>query len=255
VTDSEAGGLAFGHAPSLLWRNFCDQLYRQRFGAWLGHRNFHRALKTDLYDESVTAGLVPWLQERCDSVEGIDVLTLVVQRAAARYPQLRAQVGDVRQLPFPDRHFDLVVSNSTLDHFEKLDDLLLSLRQLYRVLDSGGLLLVTLDNAAHPLIWLRRQLALRLGSPLPLVPYYPGHTLTLGGLAAELRACGFAVEKVGWWFHAPRVLAVQACAWLDRCPAGWGRWLCRLLAASEIAEKLPTAPVTGHYVAVMARRP
>lgn len=255
MTDSEAGGLAFGHAPSLLWRDFCDQLYRQRFGAWLGHRNFRRVLKTDLYDESVTAGLVPWLRKRAESVEGIDLLPSVVERAAARHPQLLAQVGDVRQLPFPEQRFDLVVSNSTLDHFEKFDDLLLSLRELHRVLQSDGQLLITLDNAAHPLIWLRRQLALRLGSPLPLVPYYPGHTLTLGGLAAELRACGFVVEKTGWWFHAPRVLAVQACTWLDRRPPGWGRGLCRLLAACEIAEKLPTASWTGYYVAALARRP
>lgn len=254
MADSEAGGLAFGHAPSVLWRTFCDDLYQRRFGAWLGQGRVVRVLKTDLYDESLTAGLYPLLQERGETVYGIDLLPDVVQRAAARYPLLRAQVADVRQLPFPDGYFELVVSNSTLDHFEKADDLLNSLRELYRVLGSGGLLLISLDNAAHPLVWLRRQLALQLGSPLPLVPYYPGHTLTLSQLVGELRACGFVVEKTGWWFHAPRVLAVQACSRLDNGPSGWGRWLCRLLAACESAEKLPTAAWTGHYVAALARR-
>ena len=238
----------------MVWRTFCDDTYRRRFGDWLGEHRSRRALKTDLYDEAVAAGLYPLLQERARVVCGIDPLPTVVQLAQSRHQDLNAQVGDVRNLAFPDGHFDLVLSNSTLDHFEVFEDILKSLRELYRVLEPGGILLISLDNAAHPLLWLRRRIALILGSPLPLMPYYPGHTLTLQGLTYHLGACGFELLKTGHWFHAPRVLAVQACHWLERQPVSWRNRLVQLLSACEGLERLPTACLTGHYVTAMARR-
>ena len=246
--------LPFEHTPSILWRNFCDELYRRRFGDWLGEHRWQRVLKTDLYDEAVTAGLYPLLKPRTQTLYGIDILPAVVELAACRHPDLQAGVGDVRKLPFPDGFFGLVVSNSTLDHFKKSEDLLTSLRELYRVLEPEGVLLITLDNAAHPLVWLRRKMAQLLGSPLPLMPYYPGPTLNRGELSQQLRACGFELLKTGHWLHAPRVLAVQVCACLDRQPPSWGRRVCQMFAACEALEKLPTAFLTGHYVAAMARR-
>jgi ubiquinone/menaquinone biosynthesis C-methylase UbiE len=50
--------------------------------------------------------------------------TEVAMRVASeRYPELKAHVADVLALPFDDASFDVVVSNSTLDHsdyYEKL---------------------------------------------------------------------------------------------------------------------------------------
>jgi SAM-dependent methyltransferase len=57
-------------------------------------------------------------------------------------------LGDVRALPFPDRRFDLVLATDIIEH---VDDDLLALRELRRVLRPGQSLLVTVP--AFPLLW------------------------------------------------------------------------------------------------------
>ena len=76
----------------------------------------------------------------------------------------------MRHLPFAQGAFDGIVSNSTLDHFQSLDDLLVSLKELFRVLRPGGQMILTLDNLSNPIILLRNWLPLRLLKRLKIVP-------------------------------------------------------------------------------------
>lgn len=46
--------------------------------------------------------------------------------------------SDVLQLPFKRDTFDIILSVSTLDHFEKKEKFLKSMNELLRVLKSGG---------------------------------------------------------------------------------------------------------------------
>ncbi len=62
-------------------------------------------------------------------------------------------------LPFADGAFDLVVSNSTLDHFRTPADIQTSFAELHRVLAPGGSLILTLDNPSNPVVALQKLLA------------------------------------------------------------------------------------------------
>ena len=69
-------------------------------------------------------------------VTAVDISPRMV--ALAREQGVRAGVGDVAALPFPDSSFDLVVANWMLYHAEDLDQ---ALTEIARVLRPGGALI------------------------------------------------------------------------------------------------------------------
>ena len=73
--------------------------------------------------------------------------------------------------------FDLVVSNSTLDHFARADDITIALREIQQVLKPGGRLILTLDNPSNPVVRLRNALPFAALNQMGLVPYFVGATL------------------------------------------------------------------------------
>jgi len=81
-------------------------------------------------------------------------------------------VADVRQLDFGDNSIELIISNSTLDHFQQAEDIDRSLAELARVLVPGGLLLVTMDNPLNPVIALRNRLPKSLLGRTALAPVF-----------------------------------------------------------------------------------
>ena len=101
-----------------LWRRHSDQVNREMLEAWLPRQAVNRLLKTDLFDEATSDGLYPFLASRCSQVEGVDISARAVETAACKYPELKTHLADLRELPFEERAFDCVVSNSTLDHFQ-----------------------------------------------------------------------------------------------------------------------------------------
>ena len=224
-------------ATSLL-RAYSDAANRRLLERWLPPRA-GRVLKTDVFDEAVAEGLCTFLARRAEAVVAVDASPAAVEAAQRRHPKLDARLADVRALPFEDGSFDVVVSTSTLDHFQARADIDTALRELYRVLASGGLAVVTLDNPWNPLVALRNALPAR---PRALVPYYVGPTLGPRALRAALAGAGFAVEELAAMLHAPR-LAVRAL----RPPL-------RLLLAAERLERWPTCYLTGQFVAARARR-
>jgi SAM-dependent methyltransferase len=87
---------------------------------------------------------------------GIDIDEEAVEAARAR--GIKAVKLDVEKekIPFPDDHFDLVMTLGVLDYFAIWDDVILELR---RVLKAHGYILVSLPNLAS---W-HNRLALLLG--------------------------------------------------------------------------------------------
>jgi SAM-dependent methyltransferase len=73
------------------------------------------------------------------AVVGVDPSPLFVERARARRPDLRFEVGDGRDLPFEDAGFDTVVFSTTLCHIPGPE---LALAEARRLLRPGGRLLV-----------------------------------------------------------------------------------------------------------------
>ena len=261
---SEALDVWAGDRPQELWRRHSDAVNRTLLERWLRSRG--PILKTDLWDEAVGDGLYPALSRISSEVVGIDSSEEVASRARTRYPDLEATVADVRALPFPDGRFDAVVSNSTLDHFESVDEIAAALAELRRVLRPGGELLLTLDNPLNPIVGLTKILPraalhrqwLRLAGPsrrVGLLPYFVGATVGPRSLDRIIREQGFDPQERATVVHAPRVVAVLVGSLLQRRGSQRAqRQFLAGLAAFERLESWPTRYVTGHFIAVRARR-
>ena len=245
--DAVARRKGAGEPP--LWRLHADLATLSLLERWLPAGRLHHLLKTDLYDESCSDGLVPALAERAERVVGIDVSTLIAAGAARRSCAC-AVAGDVRQLPFRDGVFDVVVSNSTLDHFADHAQITVALRELRRAIVPGGVLIVTLDNPGHPLVRVRNRLAPLLRRT-GLVPYAVGATHGRDGLRRALEDAGFAVAELTAVHHFPRVALVG----IERVLGARGRrGTLRVACAAERLARWPTRWWTGQYVAALARR-
>ncbi|MDQ5821836.1 MAG: class I SAM-dependent methyltransferase [Actinomycetota bacterium] len=258
--DWDAVAELWQRAPAqTLWRRHSDSVNTRLVQRWLP-AGTAATLKTDLWDEAMGEGLYPAIAARTDRVVGVDVSPSIVAAAAARYPTLDARVAHVHALPFEDGAFDAIVSNSTLDHFDHASEIDSSIVELARVLRPAGTLLLTLDNPANPVValakvlprdalnrlWLRwADASTRIG----LLPYHVGATYGRSRLCSVLRTAGFAVEETTAIVHAPRAVAVVVG---QRVRDG-SRFL-RVLWALEQLERAPTRFLTGHFVAVRARR-
>ena len=159
------------------------------------------------------------------------------------------------RLPVADHSLDVVVSTSTLDHFERLEELERSLHELGRVLRPGGSLLLTLDNLDNPVVRLRNRLVRSRVRAFGLVPYRVGATVGRRRLREMLHGVGFVVESMGAVVHPLRTVAIPLC---ERAEHRWSptarRRLLRFLAAWDRVGRLPTRYLSGYYLAVVARR-
>jgi ubiquinone/menaquinone biosynthesis C-methylase UbiE len=242
-----------GEQPQRLWRQHSDAVNLALVQRWWPDKLVESVLKTDLFDEVFGEGLYPFMHSRARTVSGIDISESIVSAARMRCPELQAAVADVRSLPFASDKIDLIISNSTLDHFEAATDIAVAVAELYRVLRPGGQLLLTLDNLLNPKIALRQALPFRLLHALGLAPYFVGSTLGPRGLCRVVRQAGFQVIDTAVVMHCPRVIAVGIAGLLQR-HAGHLTQLrfLRSLAAFEKLSYLPTRSLSGHFVAVRA---
>ena len=211
-------------------------------------------LKTDLFEEAYgDDALFPNVTLNAQLGLGIDISIATVQAAAATLQDSRMSflAADVRQLPFRSGSVGLILSNSTLDHFQRLADLHAALAELARVLQPGGYLVLTLDNPWNPLYW-----TLRAMSRLRATPFALGRTLSVSALVQALKDCGLEIESTGTLLHNPRILSTILFLVLRRCLGERAdvpvRALLRLFA---IGEKLPTRWITACFVSVCARKP
>lgn len=250
--------------PQRLWREFADRHQLTLIRRWLdraveGPAGPHdrgaaaaTILKTDLFDEVASGGLVAALSAAGLRVTAVDVSPVIVAEATARNPGLEAVVADVRKLPFPDGTFDAVFSGSTLDHFDSTADIEVALDELRRVLRPGGRLILTMDNPANPLIRLRNSSLLALLHRVGVVPYQVGATLGPRALTAAVHKAGFEVVEATAVMHCPRVIAVALARVVERLPRSCRDAFLGCLACCERLESLPTRWLTGHYIAIHA---
>ena len=196
--------------PQRLWRAHSDAVNTRFFQRWIQGVGVERVLKTDLFDEATgETGLYPLLGSVGRTVVGIDIAPHILRRVHTKHQALRVVGADVGRLPFPNQTFDVVISNSTLDHLDSLNDIAEALRELCRVLKLGGHLLITLDNLSNPIIALRNSLPIRLLERLRLVPYHVGASCGPWRLQKIVRATGFEPQAVQATLHCPRVLIDQ----------------------------------------------
>lgn len=241
--------------PQRNWRRHSDAVNLRLIEEWLPH-GVNRVLKTDLFDEAVSEGLCPMLVGRASTVVGIDVSGSVLREAARANESLFCSGSDVRALPFRSGAFDAVVSLSTLDHFAGVGDVRDAVKELYRVLAPGGVLILTLDNLANPVIALRNSLPYRLTHAAGLVPYPVGRTFGPGASRELVQQAGFRVREITAVMHAPRVIAIPLMGVLSGNPGGRADHLMmRAAMRFEALRGLKTRFRTGHFIAIRAEKP
>jgi len=241
-----------------LWRHHSDALNLKLLARWLPKARVRCLLKTDVFDEAFGEGLYPMLASKAKHVVNMDISVSTLEQARARYPELQAVKADVRCLPYADGAFDIVVSNSTLDHFKARDQIVESLRELSRTLAPNGQLLLTMDNLANPAVWLRNALPFRWLNGLGLLPYYVGATCGPRRLRRYLKQAGFDVLETTAILHCPRVIAVALARYFNgRVDGATQRSFLRFISSFESLERWSTRYLTGYFVAVRAakRRP
>lgn len=169
------------------WENKGDRVDRQRLDL-LARRV--RAGERVLQVDGGPGWLAEMLQARGAQVTMTDLSNVAVARAQARGVNAQPCDVDAGPLPFEDAGFDVVISDSQLEHrFDPGH----ALDEMARVLRPGGRLLLLLPNTAH---WRVRWWLLH--GRFPYVPNTPTDWLhlrffTLPDVRAQLAARGFVV--------------------------------------------------------------
>jgi SAM-dependent methyltransferase len=241
--------------PDRLWRRHSDAVDCRLLARWLPADDAGRLLKTDMYDESLGAGIrLPRRAGNWNAV-GMDIAAemLKAARRVGGYPFLVAT--DVRKLAFAENSFDAIFSNSTLDHFHSTDQIVASLVECHRILKPGGRFILTMDNPLNPVLKLRQALPHRWLVKLGITTFYYGCTLTPGALKRALERAGFKVLNIAPVLHCPRVLAIPAARFVERHAApGTKQKFLKYLTRFEKLSSFPTRYLTGHYTAVCCQK-
>ena len=242
--------------PQQLWRRHSDAVNIALIEQWLPAGPMGRILKTDLFDEAVSDGICGAIADLARVVVGLDVSQAILVAASRRNRDIHVAGTDVRCLPFESASFDAIVSISTLDHFDSTEDVRTALSELFRVLVPGGVLVLTLDNLANPVVGLRNSLPYRVTHRLGLVPYPVGRTFRPDIAEDLVRQTGFEVTDRSAVMHAPRVLAIPVMNLLSpKADGPFLRLLSRMAMSFERLRPLRTKFLTGHFVAIRAAKP
>jgi SAM-dependent methyltransferase len=255
----KVGRIGFKKSPPDILAEHKKKTHLRLLARWADLEGDSRILKTDLFEEASGPDQFLFdLGQRSNSIIGIDVSREIVAQAKRRASQHSVDSSkylccDVRYLPLKRDSIDLIVSDSTLDHFPSEEDISVALKELARTLRVNGTLILTMDNK-HNLTYPPYAL-LRLWMKLGLAPYFIGRTLSLAALRRILEREGLSVEESTAIFHYPH-------------PDGLVRWAERLLrklsggrldsairrglALLDRLEGKRTKYLTGRYIAVKA---
>jgi SAM-dependent methyltransferase len=237
------------------WRCHSDAVYTRLLQVFLPAPLEGRILKTDAFDEAVSRGIVEVLRAPSARVHIADLSLEMLKSAKRQHAWLLPAVSEVRQFPFPADSFDIVLSLSTLDHLESLEEVLRGLQEFFRILKEGGRLILTFDNRANPLMWLRSSLPFEWLHKLGLVPYRMGVSCGPARLGRLAKEAGFRVDFIGATFHSPRVLMVSLARLIDWI--GNPRLHSSFVNSARVFERLsnwPTRFLTGHMIVISARK-
>ena len=219
---------------------------------WAAGLESQRVLKTDLFEEAFGEdAFLEELAQEYGRAFGLDTSIAITALAHRRLgPRICCVVADIRRSPFVQESFDLIVSPSTLDHFEQPSDLAVAIREIRSNLSLKGRLIVTLDNRQNlfdPLL----RLVIRLG----VVPYFIGRSYRIGALVKELRRQRLEVEESTAIVHHPRLAAWVAFAVTRLAGLRWlPPWVERCFLAMQRLEHTRWRYFTGCFVAALAKR-
>lgn len=250
---------SIGSQPAPSW--YLDRLaaeqkrrvHQELIRRWTRGLKVSRVLKTDAFEEAYGDDQILFDLFPDAHAIGIDVAWQTARNAQARCsnPRVHFLVSDARSLAVRSESLDVLVSTSTLDHFDSREDLCAALEEVARVLRPGGLAVVTIDNPENPL-----YAPLRLASRLGWMPYRLGCTVSLSGLVRRLEAAGLDVIATDRLIHNVRLVSTLLFLALRRFFGRRADWPIRwLLKAFARLGRLPTRRFTACFVAACARKP
>jgi SAM-dependent methyltransferase len=221
-----------------------------------------KILKTDLFAEafSVEQFLFDAIPAKSDVI-GIDVAFEIVAAAKSQAQNRGMDAGgyiccDVKRLPLKDSSINLIISDSTLDHFPTEAEIITALKELGRVLADGGTLILTIDNKAN--LTYPPYFIIRLWMKLGLSPYLIGRTLSLSRLRRALAEIGLDIEDNTAILHYPHPDGLVR--WLERSLRSLSRGrldgaIRKGLAGLNRLEGSKIKYLTGRYLAIKAVKP
>jgi len=214
--------------------------------AWAPVKNCCSILKTDLFEEAFGEDfLLDELSSPHTATVGMDVSKAIVSKAKKRFPKNPLLAADVSRLPFADERFELIVSNSTLDHLP-FPSFPHALNELRRVLKPGGFLILTLDSRHNPVHVISNFIRKKIGMIHAERCYSIQETVRL------LKGCGFHATHSKTIYHIPPGLNPLAKL-LDKALGSRTNSLIKhMLHIFKRFDRLPTRLLTGRYIAVRA---
>ncbi|MCB9436196.1 MAG: class I SAM-dependent methyltransferase [Anaerolineales bacterium] len=139
---------------------------------------------------------------------GLELDEIIIRKAQTNVgdlPDITLVQANLYHLPFPDNTFHAVIMSEILEH---VDDDARALREAYRVLKPGGVVVMTVPNANYPFWWdpINKMLEsvfkrkIRRG---PLAGIWANHVrlYTLPELREPVQAAGFTIEAERAFTH------------------------------------------------------
>ncbi len=183
-----------------LLRNEADMAFRRRamrMAGWLELRDGERIL-----DCGCGMGFYLMLMSRLRKLTLVGLDGDGGRLAWARRERVPASLahGDIENLPFREGCFDKVLMSEVLEH---LQDDVQGLRELFRILRPGGVLVLSVPHARYPFGWdpINRIWIALGGQPIrrgPIAGIWSNHERLYEplALASAVRAAGFEVEVI-----------------------------------------------------------
>ena len=253
ISDQISGRYYHDNAVGQLKRD----IHLRLLSRWCPDLRGKTVLKTDLFEEAHGPDQFLFELEVPDGKRlAMDISPVIVRRARQEATTRGVEscsllAGDVLALPLRANSLDVIISNSTLDHFPGPEYIDAALRQLYNALKPGGTLLVTLDNPKSV-----SYLIGRCKRMLRPDPFFLGHTLSLWQLTGTLDRIGYRVTDRTAILHG---LENHSSALMQaaRRLGGWPlhRAIRRIFAILERLEATPMRFLTGAFIAVRAIKP
>jgi SAM-dependent methyltransferase len=266
MPDKEAkhwGGVARGWSDKGYANELLGEQKRKTYidliSRWTKITPGQKILKTDLFAEAFTVEQFFFDAIPAKSyVIGIDVAFEIVAEAKSQAQNRGMDTGgylcsDVKKLPLKDSSIDLIISDSTLDHFPTEAEIITALKELGRVLADGGTLILTIDNKSN--LTYPPYFFIRLWMKLGLSPYLIGRTLSLPHLRRALVEIGLNVEDNTAILHYPHPDGLLRL--LERSLRNLSRGrldgaIRRTLACLNRLEGSKVKYLTGRYLAIKA---
>lgn len=241
------------------WWRARARIFNNWVESWLGGENAGIFLKTDLFDEA--SGPHHHAQSGLLSATflGIDNEFHIARAASRRledeqFPGLII-TADVRALPIRDESIETIFSLSTLDHFAAEEEIEIALRELARVLQPAGRILLVLDNPCNFEVALRSVLPDWILTRIRRNKFPLGKTLDIRSAQSTFSRLGLVMIAEEYLVNAIRYPTLTLANLVDR--QLWrrvDRWLEAKIVRRESLRGLLPREISAHYLAWVLRK-